>query len=420
MFCLVLSGGGTKGVYHIGVWRALRELEVQVDAFIGVSIGALIAGFLAQGLDDVLEEIRKTMVIDNMLALPEELVEHGEIKLDKNSIHAVRKFLTSTLEKKGLDSSPLRMILETKLDEERIRASGKDLGIVTVNISDLHSQEVFLEDMEKGFLVDYLMASAAFPGFEQPVIEGKKYIDGGLYDNIPYAMARKRGYRNIIVSDTSGLGRNRKPQIEGTRTIYIKNSIDFGSVFDFDRKFMDSFTLLGYLDTLRTFGKLSGYSYFIEPNSRLEATFISEWQKSGISFPVVPERMRYDRNKILVFLECAASILQVDRISRYTYESLIQAIELRRIEIEASIDTNKSSAPGGLRSLAPTIKASIRNHSFSECPYYYYRTVQEAFSGSVRGNMLKMLTAIYPELVAGVVWLEQQAKIGSCIHDHYR
>ena len=34
-YCLVLSGGGAKGVYHIGVWRALKELGIGVDAFVG-------------------------------------------------------------------------------------------------------------------------------------------------------------------------------------------------------------------------------------------------------------------------------------------------------------------------------------------------------------------------------------------------
>ena len=41
--CLVLSGGGTKGVYHIGVWRSLKELGILISSFVGASIGAIIA-----------------------------------------------------------------------------------------------------------------------------------------------------------------------------------------------------------------------------------------------------------------------------------------------------------------------------------------------------------------------------------------
>jgi predicted acylesterase/phospholipase RssA len=46
-YCLVLGGGGAKGVYHIGVWRALKELEVPVEAFVGNSIGAIMGAFMA-------------------------------------------------------------------------------------------------------------------------------------------------------------------------------------------------------------------------------------------------------------------------------------------------------------------------------------------------------------------------------------
>ena len=53
-YCLVLAGGGAKGVYHLGVWKALRELGIEVDAFVGTSIGAVVAGLLAQDDDTVI------------------------------------------------------------------------------------------------------------------------------------------------------------------------------------------------------------------------------------------------------------------------------------------------------------------------------------------------------------------------------
>jgi predicted acylesterase/phospholipase RssA len=69
--------------------------------------------------------------------------------------------------------------------------------------------------MEDGKIPEYLLASSAFPGFQSPEIAGKKYIDGGVYDNIPYTMARKRGYRRLIVIDISGIGIKRKLNVEG-------------------------------------------------------------------------------------------------------------------------------------------------------------------------------------------------------------
>ena len=227
-FCLVLGGGGAKGVYHIGVWRALKKLGIHVDCFIGTSIGAVIAAFLAQGSDEILEQIGHIISLDNILDLPEDFIKNGELKFNLQSLRSLPDFFISVINNRGLDTKPFRQLIESNLDEKALRNSGKDFGVVTINVSDLKHQEVFIEDMEQGSVVDYLLASSAFPGFKNPKIEGKSFIDGGIYDNIPYAMARKRGYRRIIVSDLSGMGRTRKPDIAGCITVYIKNSIDMG------------------------------------------------------------------------------------------------------------------------------------------------------------------------------------------------
>jgi NTE family protein len=404
-WCLVLSGGGAKGVYHIGVWRALRELGIEVRGFVGASIGAIIAGLLAQGDDRALEEIGRTIGVDSILALPDELTENGEVKLDLPSLSAVRELFRSLMDKKGLDTSPLRRILAERLDEAAIRASGKDLGIVTVNVSDLEPREVFLEDMEEGKLVDYLMASAAFPGFEQPVIAGKKYVDGGIHDNIPYAMARKRGWRRVIISDISGMGRNRKPEIEGSVTAYIKNSIDMGGILDFDRRFLDDFTLLGWLDTMRTFGRLKGYQYFLRPDPAAEAAFARDAAAyRGPKVPV-PERMRYDRNLLLVHLECAAASLEVPRIKAYSYDDLRSAVLARKAEDDGRVASMAGAKGGGRPKLAAMLREAVANRSFDGSPYFYWRLIEEALPGTAGDVLQKALVGFYPELPAALAWL---------------
>jgi len=234
-FCLVLSGGGAKGMYHIGVWRALEELGVPVNAFIGNSIGAIISAFLAQGLVTELEELGDTIGIETVMKIPDELVKEGSLQIDRTRLAAFRRFSRDVLEHRGIDTSPMRNVVYDRIDEDKIRRSGVDLAVVTFNVSDMKPREVFLEDMERGQLKDYILASAAFPGFDQPVIEGKKHIDGGVYNNLPYDVAISRGYKNIIVVDVSGIGVNRRINTKGTNTIYIKNSIDIGGVLDFDR-----------------------------------------------------------------------------------------------------------------------------------------------------------------------------------------
>ena len=414
-YCLVLSGGGAKGVYHIGAWRALRELRVGVNAFVGNSIGAVIAGFLAQGNDDALELIGKTITIDTIVKLPEGFGKDGEFKLEFSRMPSLSDLYREFVEKKGLDTSPMRILLSESLDEDRIRRSGVDLGVVTVNVSDLKPREVFIDEMEKGRLIDYLMASSALPGFSAPEIEGKKYTDGGLWDNIPYAMARKRGYRRIIVIDISGAGINRRPDVAGGQTIYIKNSIDMGGVLDFDRSFLDTYSELGYLDTMRVFGRYKGYSYFLEPNERLEQRFRRFLeQKPDSEQPAYPEEMRYDRDLLLKHLECAATLLGVERVRAYTYESLAAAIDAGLREQDERLRSGRDSfgvegeaaAADRRKALETVIRETLRTRLFQECPYYLMGMLRATLSGRVRGMLEKALGAFQPAFPAGTRYLE--------------
>jgi len=406
-YCLVLGGGGAKGVYHIGVWRALRELGIEVDAFVGASIGAVIAGFLAQGAGEKLEEIGRGISINDILALPKELTDNGEVRRGREALAGVPGLLKSAREKGGLDTGPLRRLLSEELDEKAIRSGGKDLGVVTFRLDDLEPREVFLESMAPGSLVDYIMASSAFPGFQRQKIEGKSYIDGGVYDNVPYDMALRRGYRRIIVSDVSGAGRNRRPHIEGSLTVYIKNSIDMGGVLDFNREFLDRFTLLGYLDAKRTLGRLVGYSYFLEPDGEAEAAYVDLVPDS---LPAAPEYMRYDRRLLLVALECSASILELERVRAYDYAGLEAAVAERHAAVEEKIAAARSGAKAGAASLAPALRDAVNKRHFEECPYYYYRLIREALPGAAGSMLTKALEGLYPELPRGSAWLEREQK----------
>jgi len=269
-----------------------------------------------------------------------------------------------------------------------------------------------LEEMERGSLVDYLLASAALPGFQRPRIAGKEYADGGLYDNVPYEMARKRGYRRIIVSDVSGAGRNRRPQIEGSVTVYVKASIEMGGLLDFDREFLDAYNLLGYLDTMRAFGRLDGYSYFLKPDPRAEKAFGAGTRSVPAgrrgSDRDFPDYMRYDRRGLLKRLECAAAALDIERVRAYSYAELEAAIRERAAAVEARVEAERGAMEGILRLAAP-IREAITARKFEECPLYYYRLVEEALPGRSGSLLKKALVAHCPELPAGAAWLESQA-----------
>jgi NTE family protein len=416
-YCLVLGGGGAKGVYHIGVWQALKEMAVPVDAFIGNSIGAVVAAFLAQGADEELLNIAGSINLSSLIQLNEGKALADEGSLAQHSLSYWRDVYKNVVSRQGLDTRPMRSMLEQVIDEDTLRASGCDFGITTVNISDFKPREVFLEQMEPDQLINYVMASAAFPGFERPEIAGKKYLDGGLYDNVPYTMARRRGYRKIILVDVSGIGLHRRPRTEGSQTVYIKNSIDMGNAFDFDPTFIQRFLKLGYLDTLRAFGELIGYQYFFEPNDRLEQECTALLSADGLAdrlqplWPTLPTTMTHDRRQLLKLIEVCAELLDVDRIERYSYRALHQAILHQVTTTRASVETflahhRLAETTTAHRLLDGFLQDLIQSRKFADNPYYYHLLFGHFKPSKTLKVAATTLVKLYPTLALVDFYLE--------------
>ena len=432
-YCLVLSGGGAKGIYHIGAWRALQELGIQVEAFIGNSIGAIVAAFLAEGKIRELEDIGDNIGIDFIMKLPPELIEKGELKVGWEKLPAFRNFYRSVIQNKGIDASPLRDLIYNNLDEEGIRNSGNDLGVVTFNISDMKPVRTFLDEMEEGTVLDFLLASAAVPGLKQTEIKGKKFIDGGVWDNLPYDMARNRGYRNVIIIDISGVGVNRKPSIEGSNTVYIKNSINMGGIFDFNREFLDNYRMLGYLDTLKTFDTLKGFDYFFVPDIKQEKKLLRmlenpdvvsylegfiPYQKERAWFrnadwpirKILPERMQKNRDILYSMADCTAAVFALERIKKYSIDELIGVAEKRIELIEKKLEELKKTITRTeimqmMTKLSLFFKEARNPEEDMESPYYHYRLVQSVLEQDDSSLLMKGVFSYYPELRGGLIFL---------------
>ncbi len=432
-FCLVLSGGGAKGVYHIGAWKAIKELGIPVHAFIGNSIGAIIAGFLAQGQEKELEDIGNNIGIDFIMKVPKELVVNGELKIRWDQLPAFRNFYHSIIQNKGIDVSPMRELISSNLDEKEIRDSGKDLGVVTFNVTDMKPVRTFLDEMEEGTVLDFLLASAAVPGLEQTEIKGKKFIDGGVWDNMPYDMARARGYKNIIIIDISGMGVNRRPNIEGSHTVYIKNSINMGGLFDFNKEFLGTFKKLGYLDTLKTFDRLKGYKYFFEADAKMEKYLAKKLEKpdiisylegfiphqrerawfQGKDWPVrkiLPENMQKNREILYSLADCTASVFALERIRSYKIRELVTLAEKRKSLVEERLEDLKRTITRAeimqlMTKLTLFFKEARDPDKDVESPYYHYRLVQGVLEQDDNSLLMKGLFSYYPELRGGLVFL---------------
>ncbi len=266
---LVLSGGGAKGCYEIGAWKFFEENKIYFDVVVGASVGALNAAFVANKDFKVAQDVWAKIQLTDIVYLPPELIKDGKFVF-KGKISKNLNILRNALVDLRLDTAPLKKLIETYVNEKKIRNSGVELGIVAYNVSDLNAEMPFLSEIPMGSLPDYLLASASFPAFSPAKINGKKFIDGGVHDNMPFQMVKERGYKDIVVIDITGLGINRRPNITGTRTLYIKNSMEFGTVKDvwgilkFEKKFLEDFTQLGYLDTGKAMGRFIGTRYFFD------------------------------------------------------------------------------------------------------------------------------------------------------------
>lgn len=426
-YALVLGGGGTKGAYQVGAWRAFRELGVRFHAIVGASVGGLNGALIAQDAYDEAVELWRTVSIDKIVAVPPALAKSEVARPASNRFATFAELNRFILRNHGLDTGPLRELIHRSIDEARVRASGIDFGITTYELSNLKPLSIFLDEIPAGLLADYLLASASFPAFRATEIQGKRFADGGLFDNVPYRMARSRGYRRIIVVDVSGLGFNRKPDVTGTETIYLKNSIEIGTIFEMDREFIDRFMELGYLDAMRLFGRYEGTRYFIEPDPETKAELgrllfagrgggpPSDAGSTSLSAPLtvsearthLPRDMREQRDLVLALVECAALALEIERVRPYTLVGLLAEMRaaLRRVRAE-----ELTLEPRGLRSLLRLMRRALRSSDqsrsgLSKPPLAYDLALERVASPRRRRLAQGALRGIHPYLLPGRAFL---------------
>ena len=254
---LVLAGGGVRGAYQIGVWKALKELKIKVSAVSGVSIGAVNGELFVQGSKTKAERLWNKIAIDDIILLPKEMENDENLFKVKNLMKIAKEIYSNN----GLDMSPLENLLNEIIDENKIRNSEIDFGIATFSLSEKSENYYFIKDIPYGKLTEYLMASACFPGFKARTIDEKKFIDGGVSNNMPINMLLEKGIDNIIAIDVKGVGFYRTFNLAGKNVINIKCSRPQTGTFDFDRDGIRKSIQDGYYDCMKAFGKFSGGLY---------------------------------------------------------------------------------------------------------------------------------------------------------------
>lgn len=269
MYGLVLEGGGAKGSYHVGAYKALMELGVEIGGIAGTSIGAINGALMVQGDYELLEKVWYNVNSHELFDIDEKAIDNiKNFNLQEINFSYLIHQSKEILNNRGLDTTKMRELFDTYVDEDKIRKSNIDFGIVTVNMTDKKPLELYKEDIPEGKLVDFLLASANLPAFRMEEMDGKKYLDGGFYDNLPIGLLAKKGFKNIIAVRTMAIGIVKKVKTKDLNIIYIQPAVGLGGMLgslDFNREKAEELIKLGYYDTMKVFKRLRGYRYYCTP-----------------------------------------------------------------------------------------------------------------------------------------------------------
>lgn len=246
---LVLSGGGSRGAYQCGVWQALDELGIKIDIVVGVSVGAINGVMVVQGdtvkTANLWREMETDMIFD---------VEEGAQMQD-----FAKAFFTS----QGASASGLNTLLSQYVDEDAIRKSPVDYGLLTVEVPSMKPHYLWKEDIPRGQLYDYITASAsAFPAVHAAEIDGRHFIDGGYEDNLPVTMALKKGATEVIAVYLDAIGRFKPAELDKVPNLtFIESKWKLGDFLVFDTNNSKRILRIGYLDAMKTFEVYDGIYY---------------------------------------------------------------------------------------------------------------------------------------------------------------
>lgn len=263
---LVLEGGGARGAYQIGAYKAIQEMGIEIKGIAGTSVGALNGAMIAQGDAELAYQLWWDITPARVFKLDSAGMKHiNNLGLSRENLPRLLLRLREIFQERGLDVTPLKELIAQVVKEPVIRQAGLDFGLVAVSLHDLRPLELFLEDIPQGKLADYLMASASLPGFKVDPVEGRRMIDGGLHDNLPVKLLVDRGYREIIVLRTHGPGRYRRVRQKGLHLTYVSPSDNLGGILQFSPERARTNIKMGYYDAFKTIQQLKGFRFYICP-----------------------------------------------------------------------------------------------------------------------------------------------------------
>ncbi|MFY9140106.1 MAG: patatin-like phospholipase family protein [Thermacetogeniaceae bacterium] len=367
MYGIVLEGGGARGAYHVGVWKALNELGIDFKGVAGTSVGALNGAMMVQkDLEQALEvwsEITPSKIINIDDKFFEKLKNR---KISAEDTTTLIQYIKAFLQNRGLDTTPLHSLLYRYIDEKRIRNAGIEFGFVTISLTELAPLKLFLNDIPEGKLIDYLLASASLPFFQMQRIDNNTFLDGGVFDNLPISLLAEKGFKNIIAVRLVRKGLKKWENRSDLNITLIKPNESLGNMLDFTKERAINNINLGYYDTLRVYKGYQGSRYYLNgcPDDDYFLHILLQMDKTGLNrlrkqlgirnmpekrfileklVPLLVDMLSLGhtasyRDILISILERAAAKTAVNRFEVYEYKKLEQmVIESYRLNHQAPL-----------------------------------------------------------------------------------
>jgi NTE family protein len=326
---LVLSGGGAKGLAHVGVLKALEENNIPIDYIVGTSMGGIVGALYAAGYSPA--EIEYLVHTEAFQAWatgkPEQNYTYNFASPDPNpallKLHvgldsAFQAKLTSNL----VNDASLNFALAQLLSQPAARA-GYDFDKLMVPYrcvaADIFTQQQVI--LRKGQLADAVRATLTVPLFYKPIrIENRLLFDGGLYNNFPVDVARNDFKPDIIIG--------------------VNVSSKTYSEYPYDRDDFDlAYTLLYAMMSNSDSTSLSERDIYLQPDlgnlTSLDFKNVEDFFVAG--YAEANQKMEYIRNKIKRRVSAESLVAK-----REKFRSGFQPHSFRSIEIQG-LERNQQS-----------------------------------------------------------------------------
>lgn len=310
---LVLSGGGSKGAYEVGVMLALRKLNMEYQIVTGTSVGALNGLFAVQR--DIYQAYNLWKSISFSTVYNKDLFE----KHVGNNFEIYKKYAKTIVKDGGVEISGLEATLDRLFNPSKFYGSKIDYGLVTYNLT--RKKPVFLtkKDLPQEKIKDYVIASATcFPAFKPKKIGGNLYIDGGYYDNLPINLAIEMGADEIIAVDLRAVGFKKKINEDGIEITYISPRNKIVPFLIFDKDLSSEALTFGYNDTLKTFGKFDGNKFTFKKKQLKKA--YKKYNK-----PLIKQMKRLEIEDKLIYKVVSKTFYK--RLLKDNYEAFVNVVE---------------------------------------------------------------------------------------------